>query len=336
MVDLPGVELESLGRRLLQMFGSVGASAYSLVILAVMGGVASNATALMRTTTTASVLASRTSMAWAVLITAFLILTMTAIAVYLRGYVTEQVLARPADRLPGWFQSLMQDGIATIDARGSAPVSLAGIAFARDSVLSALPVAVGLPNGFVAIALIGALAACLAAAAAHVVTLGFSIGEDIIFGGTVAPADSGSRLLASRLAMVVVMVACVMLTFIATDPLLLLVWAWTISASAIFPLLVLAVLWKRLSALGAMAGLASGFALSILLLLLDQQQMLAPAAPLSAVIAGPIAFFAAIGVSLVTRPPDRATLELLRDMRVPGGETIMDRQRRLLRLKHGD
>jgi cation/acetate symporter len=336
MVDLPTIELEALGRRFLQMFGSIGGSAFSVVILVILAGVAGMPTLLARPNTTRSVLASRTAMAWSVILVAFFTLTMAAIAIYLRAAVAEQVFAQPADRLPGWFQTLVQQGIAAIDAKGSVQVTLAAIAFSRDGVLTALPVALGLPVAFVGIAIAGALAACLAAAAAHLVSLATSISDDIVLGAQADTTAASTHLTVVRVALIVLALAASGLALIPADPLQLFVWALTLSASACFPILVLSVLWKRLTAIGAIAGLLVGFTAAVSLILSQQLGYFEIHAPLPGAIAAPLAFLASITVSFATAAPSRAALELLRDMRVPGGETLMDRQRRLHRLKHGE
>jgi cation/acetate symporter len=46
-----------------------------------------------------------------------------------------------------------------------------------------------------------------------------------------------------------------------------------------------------------------------------------------------VATATAFAVSRVTMRPSRTAIEYIRDMRVPGGETIYDREMRLLRLK---
>jgi cation/acetate symporter len=336
MVDLPGDGLDALGRRFLQMFGSIGASAYALVSLIVLAGVAGMPSLLMRATTTPSVSASRAAVTWSVVLVGFLVLTIAAIAVYARSLVTEQVLGMPADRLPAWFQSWIQRGIAAVDAKGSAPVSLAGIAVQRDQILPALSSALGLPWGLGAIAVMGAFAACLACAAAHLQTLAASLSEDLALGRDSDSTVSSWRLIVARVALLIAGVGLFLVSLMPADPLSLLVWALTISAATSFPLLALSVLWKRLTAFGALAGLFVGSVVVILPALAPATLPVTIPMPLSAVFATPLAFLTAIAVSLVSPAVGRHGFEMLRDMRVPGGETLMDRQRRLLRLQRGD
>lgn len=84
---------------------------------------------------------------------------------------------------------------------------------------------------------------------------------------------------------------------------------FSIGASACFPILVMAMFWKRLTTAGAVAGGATGLALSVGLIVLGPSvwvQVLgntAPVIPLSqpAIISAPAAFLAMVAVSLMTR-----------------------------------
>ena len=46
-----------------------------------------------------------------------MLLTLPAVAVYLRALMLEQVVGHPGDSLPAWFQLLQQAGIARIEAK---------------------------------------------------------------------------------------------------------------------------------------------------------------------------------------------------------------------------
>ena len=100
-----------------------------------------------------------------------------------------------------------------------------------------------------------------------------------------------------------------------------------------FPVLVLSIWWKRLNAYGALASMVSGFGVAVLAILAGEAGWL----PLSSLLAGilglPVSVAVALAVSSVTAAPSRNVLELVRDIRIPGGEIIYDREMRLQRLK---
>lgn len=330
--EVPTDGLVPLTKRLVQSHGHIGSLASSLSILIIMAGIAGSPTLLARAGTTPSVHAARSSMSWAVLVTGFILLTLVAIAVFLRGRVADQVLGQAADRLPSWFRALQNMGAAAVDAK-SGDVRLSGVSFHRDLILSALPIAFSLPAGLAYLTLTGAFAACLAAIGAHLLALGTTLSQDVILGPDSSGRDGRTDVLLARIGVAVVAVVGVAISLLPADPLQLMLWSLALSASASFPVLVLAVLWKRLNALGAVAGMVTGFGVCTTLILSERMGLGVLAGPLPAAIAIPAATLAAIAVTLLTPAVGRHTLEMVRDMRVPGGETIVDREARLLRLQ---
>jgi cation/acetate symporter len=119
------------------------------------------------------------------------------------------------------------------------------------------------------------------------------------------------------------------------DPLKLFLWSVNFSASAVFPVLVLSVWWKRLNVWGAMTGMLAGLAAAALAILLGETEAWGLPGVLAGAVALPIGTAAAMAVSRLTPMPGRSVLDNLNEMRVPGGETLYDREVRLLRLRGG-
>jgi cation/acetate symporter len=86
--------------------------------------------------------------------------------------------------------------------------------------------------------------------------------------------------------------------------------------------------------IGAMAGLASGFGVAVVTMLAGSAIGLDDA--LAGLLGIPASVLGTILASLATPAPTRSVLELVREMRVPGGEVIYDREMRLLRLQNRD
>ena len=118
-----------------------------------------------------------------------------------------------------------------------------------------------------------------------------------------------------------------------TDPLKLLLWALTISAATAFPTLVLSIWWKRINGYGAAAGMTAGFTIALLAIGASEAHLIDVAGTVLAALGVPIGAAAAVIVSSLTPPPSRHVLELARDIRVPGGEILYDREMQRLRLK---
>jgi cation/acetate symporter len=243
------------------------------------------------------------------------------------------VIGAPADRLPAWFQGLQQAGIARVDAT-TPTVSFVNVSFDRDAVWFALSFAAGFPRALVYLSLAGALAAALAALAAGFLAGATVLAEDIVHGLQAEPASDRARIGATRTALAGVAVVSGWLAVAApADPLKLFLWSLTFSASSAFPVLVLSVWWKRTTAWGAVIGLLTGLAVAALAVLLGEAGAWALPSVLAGAIGLPAGLAAAMVASILTAQPSRTVINTLQELRVPGGETLYDRELRLQRLK---
>jgi cation/acetate symporter len=331
--ELPGEGIENLTKRFIQAFGSVGSLGFLLMTFTVAAGIAGSPVLLSRAGTTPGVYEARKSVGWAVLVVGLVMLTLPAIAVYLRTLFLEQVVGQSGDRLPIWFQLLQQSGIARIASKTQV-VGFSDVGFERDAALFALPIAAGFPQALVYLSLAGALAAALAALSASLVAISAILSEDIVHGLPNETAPDSARIGTARVALFGAAFVTAWLAIAApADPLRLFLWALTLSASASFPVLVLAIWWKRLNAWGAQAGMITGFGVAVFIILVSETGAVAFPSVLAGLIGLPAGLFAAMAVSRMTPAPSRDILEIALDIRVPGGETLYDREMRLLRLK---
>jgi cation/acetate symporter len=330
--DMPGALLEPMGKRFLQSFGAIGPTSYVMAVLALMAGIAAMPSQLMRANVSPAVYEARKSMGWAVLITGFVFLTTASVAVYLRGLVLEQVIGANVDQLPLWFKAMQQTGMASIN-KASDIVTIANVTFRRDAMLFALPLAAGFPRALQYLSLAGGLAACLAAMTSALVCLGSMLAEDIVHGIHRDPPSDGARVVTARLAILAAAGGAAALALVPADPLHMALWALALSAAAGFPVLVLSILWKRINSWGATLGLVAGFGTAATILLTGEMASSGGALPVAAIAGMAASALSAIVASLVSAAPSRHVLELVRDMRTPGGETLYDRELRIARLK---
>ncbi|WP_024875894.1 cation acetate symporter [Saccharomonospora piscinae] len=183
---------------------------------------------------------------------------------------------------------------------------------ASDSAVVALPAQVDpgpLGGVFTGLLTAGAFAAFLATSLGLLLVVSGAISHDLVPGGL-----RQLRVAVVGAAAVVVLLALPALSFDAST---LVTWGFTVAASTFCPLLVLGIWWSRLTAAGAVAGIAvgllascGGFALGIadppvpgwVTVLLIQP------APWSV----PLAFATMVVVSLFGRPPPWATAAMLR------------------------
>jgi cation/acetate symporter len=117
------------------------------------------------------------------------------------------------------------------------------------------------------------------------------------------------------------------------DPMMLMIWALGLSAAAAFPVVALSIWWKRINTLGALAAMIAGFATAVLGVVAGEANLFGIPSAVAGGLAVPVGIFAAVVGSRLGPVPARHVLELVRDARIPGGETVHDREQRLLRLK---
>jgi cation/acetate symporter len=331
--EIPGQGLEPLAKRFIQTFGSVGSLAFVLMTLVAAAGTAASPALLHRPGSTPGVHDARKSLGWAVMLAGVVFLTLPAIAVFLRQMLLDQVVGHPADRLPAWFQALEQVGVARVDPTGPT-VSFVNISFDRDAAWFALSYAAGFPRVLVYLSLAGAVAAAMGALAASLLAGANILSEDVVHGLRTEPVTDSGRMGTARAALGgLTFVAGWLAVAAPADPLKLFLWSLTVSASAVFPVLILSVWWKRTNALGAMAGMLAGLGVAVAGILLGEAGAWALPGVLAGAIGLPAGFATAVAVSILSPKPGRNVASILQEIRVPGGETLYDRELRLQRLK---
>ena len=203
----------------------------------IAAGIAASPGLLPRSGTTPGVYEARKSLGWAVLVAGIVLLTLPAVAVYLRAMLLEQVVGQPRRRLPAWFQlcSRRASPASTPRPRSSS---------CRTSASSAMPSLFALPiaAGFRRLSSTWRWPAhwrhALAALACSLVAMATMLAEDVVHGlpnetaaevrphGPPAWPCSGRRFVTIWLAVAA-----------PADPLELFLWAFTLTASAAFPVL---------------------------------------------------------------------------------------------------
>ena len=331
--ELPRQALQPIAGRFATPFGSVGSAAFVLAMLCIMAGIAASPGHLGRSAVTPSVYETRKCIGWSVLIAGVVIMTLSANAVYFRDVLMNQLSGATPGTLPAGFRALVEQGLAAVDPKAT-KLTAASFAFRRDGALLGLPILMGLPLALVLLVAAGVLAAALAAAASSLSQLAIIIGEDVVIGLPGETPVAAHRVLTARIATGVVAALGGWCAAIATrDPLDLVLWSLALSGSALFPVLVLSIWWKRINAWGALAGMAAGFGVALIGLIAGIFDLTRFPEELASVFGVPCGLAVAVVASLLTPAPGRHILEMVRDVRVPGGETLHDRELRLQRQK---
>ena len=276
---------------------------------------------------------ARKSIGWATFFFGVMMMSLASVAVFMRDQLMELSTSGQTVETAYWLRRLVELGWVQVP-NNVAPIPFTSILVERDAVLFALPVSRGMPAVMLHLTLAGAIAAALAGATASVSALANIMAEDVINGLSWEPPPNAPRLLVARIALAGVTVFGALVALVTpADPLSLLIWALVISASASFPVLVLSVWWKRLNDWGAMVGMATGFGMCVLMILACEAGIVGISSALSAVVALPAGFAAAMIATRMAPHPNRDVLEITHDLRIPGGETIFDREMRLMRLR---
>ncbi len=331
---LPVDGVAHIAKRFTAPFGAIGPTAFVVAMLTVLAGIASSPWLLPRVSMTPGVYETRKSLGWGTVYFGLIMLTAAAVSVYMRDFLMDMVRTMPAGTLPDWMRHLIEFGFVKVDPAAT-PLTFSSFGFLRDGVLLALPVAAGLPNVFVYFAAAGVVAAALVGAGAAASALGNVVAEDIVNGMSWEPLPRTGRVHVGRLAIAGAAVLGGVIALIAhNDPLRLLLWSLALSGSTFFPVLVLSIWWKRMNAFGAIAGMSCGFAVAVLTILAGEANILGLDGALAGILGLPAGALGALLASIATPGPSRSVLELVREIRIPGGEVIYDREMRLLRLKN--
>lgn len=331
--NLPPDGFAVIAKRFATPFGAIGPAAFVVTMLTVTAGIASAPWLLPRVSATPGVHEARKSLSWATFIFGVLVLTMTSVAAFMRAPVMELALSSDPGQLPEWLQQLRANGLVEMTSAATR-VAVESVSFKRDGVFLALPMATGLPFVFVYLAAASAIAAALASIGAASMALGNLLAEDVINGLSWDPPGDTVRLIMARGMLAAAIGTGAALALVApTDPLSLLLWALTITGTTAFPVLILSIWWKRINSFGALAGMVSGFVISCGAIIAGEAGLFNTSGTVVAAVALPLGTIAAIVVSVLTPQPSRHALELVRDIRVPGGEILYDREMQRLRLK---
>lgn len=333
---LPGPGPQAVQESFMPALGVHSPLGFLVLALGTAFGIAALPALVMRAGSGRSVFETRKAMGWTSSILVIVLLTLPAIAVFVRLTAFGELAGRPVDNLPTWLDRLAAMGLVDYDGQG-AQLALDKVRFARDGILLMLPIVHGFPAAVVQMVLVGLMSAILAAAAAQALALSATWTEDIVFAWSEPGSSEQLRLNTARgLVVVAICLGGWLALRVHADPLTLFTWALAFSGASIFPLLVMSVWWKRISRWGAMAGLTAGLASVLVLMVLSVAGSIPSEAYAGGLLAGvigvPLASMVALAVSLAAPGPDQRVRDLVRDIRVPGGETVYDREVRLARI----
>jgi cation/acetate symporter len=269
-------------------FTSYSPANYFALILCLMVGTASLPHVLMRYFTTPSVREARKSVAWSLFFIFLLYFTAPAYAAFSKLEVYSTVIGRGLDDVRPWLLTYGNLGLVkicgvdaiSVDAMKAACAKIAGhpgtirlqdFAINTDVVVLSTPEIAGLPYVIAGLVAAGGLAAALSTADGLLLAIANALSHDVYYKMIDPNAPTARRLIVSRVLLVVVAVlAAWTASTRPADILAMVSWAFSLAAGGLFPALVLGIWWKRTNSAGAVAGMAAGFAVTLLYLVVTR------------------------------------------------------------------
>ena len=331
---LPGANPRPLTRPFVALFEAMSSADFLALTICIMFGTAVLPAQIARLGTPPTISAVRKSFGWAALLVGFMVLTIPAYAAFAKYQVLKQLLGVPLSQIPSWGALLSQLGLVTMAADQLDPaLGSAKVLFNRDSVALVLPVINQFP--FVLVGLVGAaaIAAVLAAAGGQLVALANVLSNDVFYTLFSRGASPARRLLVARVAMIAFAVAALSIaTRQDIDPLRVTIWAASLCAGSFFAPLAMSIWWRGLTAFGALCGMVAGFAATAAYIMMTAgggYPWFGVDGLTSGLLGVPLSALAAFTGSLLSPRPDKTTLDIVDEMRIPSGETVHARLARL-------
>lgn len=329
---LPAEQPRPSTKPFLQAFGAITRTDFLTLFLCLALGTAALPSLLVRSGVTSSVADQRRSVAWGALFVALFAASAPALAAFVKLLVFQDIAQTPASALPSWLNELSAYGLLLArDANGNGAIEASELFIARDGIALALPMAARLP--FICTVLVAAagMAIALAAAASHLFTIAGSLADDVI--GVIDP----QRAVLPRIMVVWVAIAAaalsaaVFLAFADIDLMQAAVTAFAFAAATFFPVLLLAIWWKRCTVWGALVALGLGFTTMSLEIAFGGSFGLGQAyltTIIAALIGATLAFVGGLAGSLIGPRPSAAEEAYFEELRDPSGEALYDRAQR--------
>lgn len=325
---LPGAAPLPSVKPFMQSFGVIDSLDFSLIFVCLALGTAALPSLLLRSGVTSSLAEQRRSTAWGLLFVALFVMTAPAMAAFAKLITFRDIALTPASSPPAWLAEFGTSNLLKAgDLNGDGAIAATELLIGRDGVTLALPAAAGLPYVLTLLMAAAALAVALAAAASHLFTLAAGLAEDLY--RVLDRHQTLPRIVAAWAATGASALAVAVFLVIADlDPLKAALLAFAFAGATFFPVLLLAIWWRRFGKWSAMTAMATGFFVMLVEAMFGGALGLGGpgvSAALACVLGAALALLAGIGVSLYLPPPSKIEDDYWEEMRDPEGETIYDR-----------
>ena len=312
--------------------------AWAMVSLAIcmMAGTASLPHILMRYFTTPSVRSARRSVGWSLLFIFLLYFSAPALATLTKLQLLDpnlatSVIGKAFDEVSNleWVKHWSSVGmLAVADQNGDGIVQLNEFFMRPDIVVLATPEIAGLPYVISGLVAAGGLAAAMSTADGLLLAIANALSHDLYYKMIDPKADTSRRLIVARVLLIFIGSAAAFIASLKLTGILgAVAWAFDFACSGLFFPLVLGVWWKRANAAGAIAGMVGGFVAGTWYLYMVYNGLMEPWWGIDhirfGIIGMPVSLISMVVVSLLTPAPSKEVQDMVDEVRIPSGGTIL-------------
>jgi len=314
----------------------VGSVRFVTLVACMMIGTASLPHILMRYFTTPSVRDARRSVAWSLLFIFLLYFTAPALATFTKLQVLDPNLATSVIgkslaevNALEWVQKWSSVGfLKVIDSNGDGIVQINEFFMRGDIVVLATPEIAGLPYVISGLVAAGGMAAAMSTADGLLLAIANALSHDIYYKMIDPKADVKRRLIVARILLIAIGAAgAAVASMRLTGILGAVAWAFDFAMSGLFFPLVLGIWWKRANTQGAIAGMLVGLGVGTWYLYMVKWGGMAPWIGIDdlrfGIIGAGASLIAMVVVTMLTPPPDKATQDMVDEIRIPKGESVL-------------
>jgi cation/acetate symporter len=215
-----------------------------------------------------------------------------------------------------------------IDFNGDGIVQVNEFFMRGDIVVLATPEIAGLPYVISGLVAAGGMAAAMSTADGLLLAIANALSHDLYYKIIDPKADVKRRLIVARVLLIIIgAIGALVASLRLTDILGAVAWAFDFAMSGLFFPLVLGVWWKRANKAGAIAGMLVGLGAGTWYLYAVKWGGMVPWWGMDDVRFGMIgataSLIAMVVVTLLTPAPDKATQDMVDEVRIPKGQTIL-------------
>ena len=321
--------------------GLMAAWQFVTLVACMMIGTASLPHILMRYFTTPTVRDARNSVAWSLFFIFLLYFSAPALATFSKLQMLDPtlptaIIGKPIEEVMAldWIRNWAEIGLlAVVDQNGDGILQVNEFFLNPDIIVLATPEMAGLPYVISGLVAAGGMAAAMSTADGLLLAMANALSHDLYYKIIDPKAETRKRLLTSRILLLGIgaagaLVASMQLTGILGA----VAWAFCFAMSGLFFPLVLGVWWKRANRQGALAGMLVGLFVGwwYLLAVRNPDAWYGIAQPwlglndLRFGIVGITAsLIAMIAVTYMFPAPDQETQDMVDELRIPSGKTIL-------------